>query len=755
MAVRVGDNLKPSNDSTEFPVAFGDVIWLNKDKSGATDNFDSLQNMYNNDELGNGGSSIQVDTMPIASAENENMILQYVGASGTYQNGYFYQNIGSGDPKVYSWVQKNVQPSNATATDVSYDNTTSELVATNVQDAIDEIKGGLGTASGKNFTDLVRPNSHELVESGSVYSAINNALSSIYTPRGKLTCAELTSSLLIEDNVGNIYTMSDSGTTSALFINGAGLTINVGDNVGIIKAGADTYLFNYMGNAFDLTDYQKKDLSSPIAGASTVEGALSALNNGKVTKYNYTMVGTASLEDDIKTFVTDLIALGANTYVGFFNRSGSLGTAGNYSITIYAEEGTSTFASGYIALGAGALGKTQYIVSYYKPTGSSEEWTIKKLATTDDILENNYNGSFMGATVAWFKTSNLFAYPNAGGFWSSTFLLSDRNGAWTGILKLADDGAGSVTATIVSLGGSPRGGEEFYYDETSYCLYFCGTWDRITITQLTGKKVDLSITSTTQEEAKQNIKIVPTVLATTENLTNITLSDYQLSVGGDNYAWFDLGTSTSTSNSQAFLFYEITYGRVDGSQSKILISCSGTMADLNYIKVVNLNDTQTSAAEQLKLDSNKHIWLGMQSYCYAHIKVYGHWSGMGIKTTVEPTGIVLPIYKLVTESDLAIKKKDISAKGGATSFSTTIPLSMARRNIPFYLEVLSVGNNNAIKEMKYLVFVSSLNTIVTTKEISKDSIFTNVSITFNESTGYELSFSSTDTLYSTTIYIQQ
>lgn len=113
------------------------------------------------------------------------------------------------------------------------------------------------------------------------------------------------------------------------------------------------------------------------------------------------------------------------------------------------------------------------------------------------------------------------------------------------------------------------------------------------------------------------------------------------------------------------------------------------------------------------------------------------------------------IQKLVKESDLAIKKKDISATGGATSFSTTIPLSMAQRNQPFYLEVLSVGNSNAIKEMKYRVFVSSINTNVTTQEISKDSNFTNVSITFDESTGYALSFSSTETLYSTVIYIQQ
>ena len=106
-----------------------------------------------------------------------------------------------------------------------------------------------------------------------------------------------------------------------------------------------------------------------------------------IIKHNYSMAGTASLEDDIKTFVTALIALGANTYAGYFNRSGNLGSAGNYCITVYAEAGTSTFASGYIVFGAGAMGKVQYEVSYYKPVGSSEDWVIKKLVTES---ENNF-----------------------------------------------------------------------------------------------------------------------------------------------------------------------------------------------------------------------------------------------------------------------------------------------------------------------------------------------------------------------------
>ena len=130
----------------------------------------------------------------------------------------------------------------------------------------------------KDTVDTVRPNSHALVESGAVYNAINQALTSVYTPRGSLTCAELISALLISTNEGNVYEMSDSGTTSDLFINGAGLTINVGDNVGIVKAGANSYLFNLMGNAFDLHDYQKKELTTAVESATTVESALSALS---------------------------------------------------------------------------------------------------------------------------------------------------------------------------------------------------------------------------------------------------------------------------------------------------------------------------------------------------------------------------------------------------------------------------------------------------------------------------------------------
>lgn len=152
----------------------------------------------------------------------------------------------------------------------------------------------LGTAAYKDYTDRVRPGDTGLVMSHVVYSAINSALSSIYTPRGNIDCADLTSSLLVDANVGNVYETNDSGTTTALFMQGAGKTINAGDNVGVIRAGADTILFNLMGNAFDLTDYQKKDLTTAAEGQTTVEGAIGALATNKQEKTLTTPVESQS-----------------------------------------------------------------------------------------------------------------------------------------------------------------------------------------------------------------------------------------------------------------------------------------------------------------------------------------------------------------------------------------------------------------------------------------------------------------------------
>ena len=229
----------------------------------------------------------KVATLPTPTADYLNQVYILVGTQEGYHVGSIYQcrYINS----AYTWVEitgsvvgKADKAPNAT------NNHLAKLTADgNLADSGIAV-GDLGTAINKNWTDLVRPNSHDLVESNAVYSAITNAISSIYTPHGDITCAELVPALLIDENIGNVYTVTDSGTTTAYFMQGAGKTINTSDSVSIIKAGETTILFNLMGNVLDLTDYQKKNLTTPlvIGGTTqtTVEGALGALSTNKATQ---------------------------------------------------------------------------------------------------------------------------------------------------------------------------------------------------------------------------------------------------------------------------------------------------------------------------------------------------------------------------------------------------------------------------------------------------------------------------------------
>jgi hypothetical protein len=182
----------------------------------------------------------------------------------------------------------------------------------------------LGTASAKNYTTNVEPNNHSLVESNAVYAAISSSISSIYKPHGNLSCSELGTSLLIASNVGNIYNMTDSGTTSDLFVQGAGVSIYPNDTVGIIQTGVNEYKFNYMGSLIDLHSYQTKELADPltIAGSTktTVESALSALNSETSVRKNisYTYQSATSLKGVIKEILDSQLPV-ATTDTNIYN----------------------------------------------------------------------------------------------------------------------------------------------------------------------------------------------------------------------------------------------------------------------------------------------------------------------------------------------------------------------------------------------------------------------------------------------------
>ena len=151
-------------------------------------------------------------------------------------------------------------------------------IAAYVDDEITDLH--LGTAATKNATNAVTAGSTDLVESGAVKTAIDTAVASAYKPAGSKTCAELTSALLVDANYGNVYNMSDSGTTTADFAEGAGHPIRQGDNVGIVKIN-DVYKFDILSGFVDTSGFQTKTITGTIEGQNTVEGALSALSTNK------------------------------------------------------------------------------------------------------------------------------------------------------------------------------------------------------------------------------------------------------------------------------------------------------------------------------------------------------------------------------------------------------------------------------------------------------------------------------------------
>lgn len=320
------------DDLTEGDVLVWDSVnekWVNKAKFdeykttfvGTQAEWDALtpaqQNVYDIINITNDGEVINLGVylekkavLPTANADNVGTTYIYTGASNAnYKKGACYecQHIG----QTYTWVQVSVSKDNFDA---------------------------LGTASAKNYTSNVRPNNTDLVESQAVYSAINNALASIYVPRGDLSCAELTADLLIPANVGNVYTMSDSGTTSALFINGAGHPIAVNDNVGIIKAGADSIMFNLMGNAFDLHDYQTKELETPITIDGTqeteVEDALGGLNEAVDKRVTYEYNGKLGAKN-LLPFPYNENDKVRNGVTWLANNDGSVNVSGTITGTTY------------------------------------------------------------------------------------------------------------------------------------------------------------------------------------------------------------------------------------------------------------------------------------------------------------------------------------------------------------------------------------------------------------------------------------
>lgn len=220
-----------------------------------------------NGQDGTGGSVAEM-TDVILTDLNDGQVLRYSTVSHKWINADFDYDDLSNKPSLGTAAAKD---STNAVTENSTDLIESGAVFSGL--AAKANTADLGTAAAKNSTNQVTEDSTDLVESGAVQEAIASAISSVYKPCGNKAVAELTSDLLVAANLGNMYTTTDSGVTTADFIGGAGNTINAGDNVAVVEYSEGVYKFNLLSGAIDLSNYYTKTQTD-----SEIEEAVQALD---------------------------------------------------------------------------------------------------------------------------------------------------------------------------------------------------------------------------------------------------------------------------------------------------------------------------------------------------------------------------------------------------------------------------------------------------------------------------------------------
>lgn len=170
----------------------------------------------------------------------------------------------------------------------------------------------------ENKVQTIDNNSEHYPSCPAVKEAIDTAVASVYHAAGPKTVSQLTSSLLVAANQGNVYNMTDSGTTTADFIEGAGRPIRAGDNVGICDVGGGVYKFDLLSGFVDLTGYlaangDGSDVTASFTTTSTraniTTGEKLSVLFGKIAKWFADLkalafkdkVNTADIENDAVT----------------------------------------------------------------------------------------------------------------------------------------------------------------------------------------------------------------------------------------------------------------------------------------------------------------------------------------------------------------------------------------------------------------------------------------------------------------------
>lgn len=93
MSIKLADTLAPMGS---FNAVESEHVGIDINGTPKT-----IQQAYEDGDLSGGGSSIQIDELPLASEDESGKIYQYIGTSGTYTKGFFYECMNYG---YYCWT---------------------------------------------------------------------------------------------------------------------------------------------------------------------------------------------------------------------------------------------------------------------------------------------------------------------------------------------------------------------------------------------------------------------------------------------------------------------------------------------------------------------------------------------------------------------------------------------------------------------------------------------------------------------------
>ena len=294
---------------------------------------------------------------------------------------------------------------------------------------------------------------------------------SAYHAAGTKTVAELTSSLLVAANEGNVYNITDSGVTTADFIEGAGKPIRVGDNVGICEPTSGTYKFDLLSGFIAIDSVPTDGSTNPVES----NGVYNALE-GKVNKSTYGGVigsdgNVLNLNENIGIF--NSLETGLNLYTKTTNNATKYGVSTIPTSSAVDGEFSNIIVNEFNAITSFAVGDyTKHEGKLYKCTTahSSGAWNadhFSEVKLIDEVKNKEINikanTELIKDTVGWTNKNELEIYsPSNQTHGVTATITNDRRVSLTGtadtahVLSIGDFDCKANVKYILS--GCPSGG---------------------------------------------------------------------------------------------------------------------------------------------------------------------------------------------------------------------------------------------------------------------------------------------------------